>query len=149
MNNLVASSTSALIVPRWLHATLFLLFLSLIGLFLSRPNAAQFSQQVWTSTLDGIKADLTDRRERSTLYSLLKIRFSPMLNVLESGKEAELNRLPGFWMEHTTVEDWKILTLFRYTEAACSSHYLGIAGRIINLGDGCNVEPYRKKGGNH
>jgi|CXWL01.1.fsa_nt_gi hypothetical protein len=135
--------------PRGVVLTLVLLLL--IGLFFSRPTATQFAQYVWMPTLKGVKADLEERREQSAVYKFVETFLNtPYINIFElakAGKEAELNRLPAFWMEHTTVYDWKLVTYFRYDEANCFSDYLGVAGRLVNLKDGCEVEPYRAKGG--
>lgn len=148
MSNLDPSAPSSLLSP-WLKAGLVLLLL--IGLFFSRPTAQQFYKQVWGQALAGMKADLHARREQSPAYKMLEQALNtPVVSLIElmkAGKDAELNRMPDFWMEHTAVYDWKLVTYFRYDEKDCFSDYIGIAGTLINLGDGCQVEPYRAKGG--
>ena len=135
-------------VPRWAQAALVLLLL--VGLFVSRPTPQQFYRQIWLPALAGMKMNLQERREQSALYKMLSLYLSANLpgstSLLEAGKDAEMNRLPAFWMEHTAVHDWKLVTYFRYDEAQCFSDYLGVAGTLVNLHDGCDVEPYRAKG---
>jgi len=138
-----------------LGATRVLLGLSAVALTASlllsatRPTPAQFKEQVWDQALAGVKAELEERREQSPLYNLvagwLTLKSgSVLLDLLKAGKDAELNRLPNFWMANTSTEDWGIVTYFRYNEAGCFSDYLGIGGKLINLRDGCEVERYRK-----
>ncbi len=132
----------------WIKSTFAGLALS--ALFLTRPTAPQFYKQVWIPALDGMKAELEERREQSPIYKAfrtLKFQGVGLALILEAGKDAELNQLPDFWMEHTSIHDWKLATYFRYEEKDCFSDYLGIAGTLINLGDECQVEPYRVKGG--
>lgn len=144
---LVPSATTET-VPRWLKVTLPLLLL--VGLFFSRPTATQFYKQIWVTSLAGMKSEIRAKAESNPatpLVTSLLARVPYLLDFIKSGNNAELDKLPDFWMEHTTVYDWKLVTYFRYDEATCFSDYLGIAGRLVNLQDGCEVEPYRAKGG--
>lgn len=135
--------------PRGVVLTLAVLLF--IGLFFSRPTAKQFAQHVWVPALAGMKQSLHERENKDVLVALVKDflakRFPRALQAIEAGDYTNLDGLPNFWMEHTSIYDWKIVTYFRYDEATCFSDYLGVAGRLVNLQDGCEVEPYRAKGG--
>lgn len=131
-------------------AVLLAAFLVGGALSVFKPSPQQFSQQVWQPALIGMKAELEERREQSALYKLLSsaltVRFPGLLDLLKAGKDGELNRLPDYWMEHTTAQNWILVSYFRYDEAACFSDYLGVAGSVINIRDGCEVERYRTAG---
>ena len=136
--------------PRGVVLTLVLL--SLIGLFFSRPTAKQFAQHVWVPALIGMKAEIQAKQEAQPLGKFIieaskLTKLGPLFELLQARRQTEIEQLPAFWMEHTSVYDWKLVTYFRYDEATCFSDYLGIAGRLVNLQDGCEVEPYRAKGG--
>ena len=119
-----------------------------VGLAFTCPSANQFTQDVWIPARDGVRAEFQRNRDTSAVYQLLKSSAFPgkVLTGLEVLKDVELNKLPAYWMEHTTVQDWTIATYFRYDEAACFSDFLGVGGWIVNLRDGCGVEHYRKAG---
>lgn len=100
-----------------------------------------------------MKAELSTQQDAKPIGKLIVGVFQAypqigtVLAGLQSQRQREIEQLPAFWMEHTAIYDWKLVTYFRYDEKDCFSDYLGIAGTIINLGDGCQVEPYRTKGG--
>lgn len=118
------------------------------ALILSRPTPEHFYRSVWIPARDGVRADIQHNRDTSSTYQLLKV--SPLsgrlLSGLEALKDAELNRLPDLWMQHTRVSDWLIAREFLYAEATCSSRYVGLGGLVVNVSDGCEVEHFRKAG---
>lgn len=136
------------VLPR--GTVLVLTLLLLIGLFFSRPTATQFYQHIWIQALAGMKSEIRAKAENNPatpLMTSILARVPFLLDFIKAGNNAELDKLPAFWMEHTTVRDWQIVTYFRYDEENCFSDYLGVAGMLVNLKDGCDVEPYRTKGG--
>ena len=141
------------ITPR--HLAWALAFSLTIFLVFTNPTPSDFYAQVWAKTLAGLKADIREKSANNPgvkivagLLSALSLRTGIDLNgFVKDSNNAELDKLPAFWMAHTIVHDWKLATYFRYYEKSCSSDYLGMAGTFLNLKDGCDVEPYRTKGG--
>lgn len=147
MTNLETSAPSSTLSPGFIAG---LVLLILVGLFFSRPTAAQFYRQVWTTALYGMKAEIQQQAQNnptSTIVESVLSRVPLLMPAIRASNNAELDTLPAFWMDHTTVYDWKLLTYFRYDEKDCFSDYIGIAGTLVNLGDGCKIEPFRAKGG--
>lgn len=141
---------SSPLVPRWLKISGISLLL--VGLFFSRPTVKQFYNTVWIQALAGIKAERFEQQGQRPLGRFLLnaaklTALGPLVQFLEQAKESDLDALPAFWMEHTEFYDWTLATYFLYRESDCFSDYLGIAGRLFNLQDGCDVERYRAKGG--
>lgn len=100
-----------------------------------------------------MKAELSTQRDAPPIGKLIVGVFQAhpqigtVLAGLQSQRQREIEHLPDFWMDRTVIYDWKLLTYFRYDEKDCFTDYIGIARTLINLGDGCQVEPYRAKGG--
>lgn len=120
-----------------------------LGLSTSKPKSADFSREVWTPALAGLKAEIRQQTQHNPTSSLIESvlsRIPLLLPALRASNNAELDKLPALWSERTTWADFGVFTYFKYEEPACFSDYLGIAGSIVSLRDRCQVEPYRLKG---
>jgi len=120
-----------------------------LGLSISKPKPADFSREVWTPTLAGLKSEIRQQAKQSptsTIVEALLSRVPLLLPALRASNNAELDKLPAQWQERTAWTDFGVFSYFKYEEPACLTDYLGIAGAFFNLRDRCQVEPYRLKG---